>query len=155
MAAFLCGDIVELYCRLETYDKGVPGNRIGEYVLDANDSMVATVTFAGGVIGTVHSTRWAPSYVNREFIRVYGDRGTVEVDFNRSQTACYLYTTAAREWETIEAEPTPSNYDRFVRAIRDKRNDESDFANGLKVQRYLDASFASDRERRALTIAPG
>jgi predicted dehydrogenase len=152
MAAFLCGDITELYCRLETYDKGVPGNRIGEFVLDANDSMVATVTFASGVIGTIHSTRWAPAYVDREFIRVYGDKGSIEVDFDRSQTACHLYTIAAREWETIEAEPTPSNYQRFVKAIRDRRDDESDFANGLKVQRCLDASFVADRERKAIRI---
>jgi len=153
MAAFLCGDIDELYCRLETYDKGIPGNSIGEYVLDANDSMVATVTFASGVIGTIHSTRWAPAYVNREFIRVYGESGTIEVDFNRSQKACYLYTVAAEEWETVETTPTPSNYERFVKAIRDGHDDESDFANGLKVQRYLDASFASDRERRAQKVA--
>ncbi len=154
MAAFLCGDIAEIYCRLETYDKGVADNRIGEYVLDANDSMVATVTFASGVIGTIHCTRWAPAFVNREFVRVYGDKGSVEVDYNRSPTACYLYTVAAKRWETVEAAPTPSTYERFVRAVRDGGSDESDFANGLKVQRYLDASLASNRERRALRIDP-
>jgi predicted dehydrogenase len=153
LAAFLCGDIAEVYCRLETYDKGVPGNRLGEYVLDANDSMVATVTFASGVVGSIHSTRWAPPYVDRVFARVYGAEGTIEVDFDRSQTACFLYTVAAKEWETIAADPTPANYERFVKAIRDKRNDESDFANGLKVQKCLDASFASDRERHAVRIA--
>jgi predicted dehydrogenase len=86
---------------------------------------------------------------------VYGDKGSVEVDFTRSQTACYLYTIAAKEWETIEAAPTPSNYERFVKAVREGRGDESDFANGLKIQRYLDSCFASDRERRAIRLDGG
>jgi hypothetical protein len=100
--------IVELSCCLETYDKGVAGNPIGEYVLDANDNMAAAVTFASGVIGTIHCTRWVPAYVNRKPIRVYDNKGSIEVDLSRSATACYLYTVATTAYQTVEAAPTPS-----------------------------------------------
>ena len=30
MTTLLCGDIKEIYCRLETFDKGFPGNRVGK-----------------------------------------------------------------------------------------------------------------------------
>ena len=150
MTAFLCGDITEIYCRLETYDKGV--DRIGDYVFDANDSMVATVTFAGGAIGTIHSTRWAPGYRNREFVRVYGTRGTVEVDFDKSLDTYQLFPSDAETWQTIECGKTPTNYERFVSSIRSGENDESDFPNALKVQKYLHFSMISNQENRPVPV---
>ena len=151
MAAFLCGDITEIYCRLETYDKGI--DRVGEYVLDANDSMAATVVFAGGVIGSIHSTRWAPGFRNREFVRVCGTRGTVEVDLDKSLDTCRLFLAGDEDWTTVTADPTPSNYQRFVTAVREGTTDPSDFANGLQVQKYLDASMRSAAERRPVVLA--
>ena len=150
MATFLCGDIVELYCRLETYDKGV--DRIGEYVLDANDSLAATVTFEGGAIGTIHSTRWASGYKNREFVRVYGDRGTVEVDFDKSKDTCQVFTVDSGEWETVTCEATPDNYERFVTAVRTGKNDVSDFENGYKIQQYLHFSELSQEKKGPVAI---
>ena len=152
MAAFLCGDITDLYCRVETYDKGIPAGRIGEYVLDANDSMIAAVTFVGGAIGTIHATRWATGYINREFVRVYGDRGTVEVDFDKSKTTYQFFSAETRSWQTVECDATPSNYDRFVTALQTGRKDESDFENGYRVQKYLHYSVISDREKRSIRI---
>ena len=38
---------------------------------------------ACGVIGAIHLTRWAQGYHNRVFVRVYGTRGTVEIDFDK------------------------------------------------------------------------
>ena len=59
LAALLAGDIAEINCRLENFSKGIRGNRIGPYVLGANDSFVSTVVLASGGLGTVHATRWA------------------------------------------------------------------------------------------------
>ena len=150
MASFLCGDIVELYCRLETFDKGV--DRIGEYVLDANDSLAATVTFSGGAIGTIHSTRWAPGYKNREFVRVYGDKGTVEVDFDKSKETCQVFVLDREEWETVNCEATPSNYERFVMALKTGEQDVSDFENGYKIQQYLHFSELSQEKNAPVSI---
>ena len=75
MTTLLCGDIAEINCQLRTFDKGVPGNQLGEYVLDANDSFVSIVSFANGGLGTIHSSRWATGQANSLRVRVYGDEG--------------------------------------------------------------------------------
>jgi len=152
MASFLCGDIDEIYCRLKTFDKGIDGNRIGEFTLDANDSMVSTVTFECGALGTIHATRWASGYRNREFIRVYGDEGTVEVDFEQSAGTYRYYANKTGEWQTVACEDTPSNYERFVRAIRTGQRDGSDFANGYKIQSYLHFSLLSDSQQKPVKV---
>jgi predicted dehydrogenase len=158
LTALLCGPITEIACRLALFDKGVPGNRIGPYVLDANDSFVSSVKLAGGGIGTVHATRWATGQVNSLKVRVYGDQGAVDVDLDRS-TMAYGLAKSRRpmrpaSWKEVRAPKTPSQYERFISAVRRGTSDESDFANGALVQAYLDGSFASDRRRRPVRITP-
>jgi predicted dehydrogenase len=153
MAVFLCGDIAELFCRLETYDKGIAGNRIGEYELDANDSLAATVQFANGALGTIHSTRWAPGFINREFVRAYGDRGSVEVDFDKSLHTYQIFRgTSGEKWQTVKCEATSSNYDRFIGSIETGDNDESDFENGYKIQAYLQGCVQSNKLQKPVKI---
>jgi predicted dehydrogenase len=143
LSSFLCGDISEIFCRLETYDKPVAGNRIGDYLLDANDSVAATVRFSGGAVGTLHTTRWATGYKNREFIRLYGDRATVEMDAEVSQGSYRFRAAADGTWQAVDCPPTPTNAERFVASIRTGENDAADFRNGLRVQTYLDACVRS------------
>ena len=150
MAGFLCGDIAEIYCELKTFPKA-KGNRIGEYVLDANDSFVSTVTFKNGALGTVHCSRWATGHINREYLCVYGDKGAVEVDFEKGMTVYRRYDPDKDVWETLGCKKTPSNYQRFITAIKTGKNDISDFENGIKIQKYLEASFKSDKIRRPVT----
>jgi len=152
MTAFLCGDIAEIACRLKTFDKGVKGNRIGEYVFDANDSFVSTVTFANGAIGTVHSTRWASGQSNSLRVRAYGDKGGIEVDLDRAYDE-YRVCRGKKDldkvnWQSVKCKPTPNNFQRFIRAIRSGKGDPSDFANAVKVQAYLHYSIESGRLRR-------
>jgi predicted dehydrogenase len=147
MTALLCGDIAEIDCRLKTFDKGVKGNKIGPYVLDANDSFVSTIMLAGGGMGTVHASRWATGQINSLRVRVYGDEAAVEVDLDRSYDVYRLCKgpTALRKgvWKDVKCKKTPTQYERFITAVRTGTSDVSDFANGTKVQAYLDASFAS------------
>jgi predicted dehydrogenase len=156
LTAFLCGRIEEIACRLATFDKGVSGSRIGPYVLDANDSFVSTVRFHGGGVGTVHATRWATGQLNSLKVRVYGDEGAVDVDLDRS-TAAYLLARPRvprrpAAWRPVKARPCPTQYERFVAAIRRGKSDESDFDNGTVVQACLEASFISDRRRRPVKV---
>ena len=148
MTTLLCGDIAEIDCRLKTFDKGVPGNRIGEYALDANDSFAATVLFRNGAIGTIHSSRWATGHANSLRVRVYGDQGAVEVDLDKSYEEYRICVGKkdidAYAWRTVKCRPTPSNYQRFITAIRTGKNDPSDFANGARIQACLHYSFESD-----------
>jgi predicted dehydrogenase len=154
MAQYLAGDITGLYCDLKTFDKGIEGNRVGEYLFDANDSFCSNVEFANGAIGTVQATRWATGHPNREYIGVYGDKGSVEIDYERGDARLRYCDNAANEWNDIAAPRAPNLWERFARAIRTGERDDCDFANGLKVQNCLEASFESARTRSFVAIAP-
>jgi predicted dehydrogenase len=158
LAALLCGDIAEVSCRLETFDKGVKGGRIGPYVLDANDSFVSTVRLAGGGIGTVHATRWATGHLKSLRVRVYGDEGAVEVDLDRSRDSYRVCRGKARirksRWTEVACRRTPTQFERFIRAVRTGKSDVCDFSNGARVQAYLEASTESAREKRPMKISP-
>jgi len=158
LTALLCGDIAEISCCLATFDKGIKGNRIGPYVLDANDSFVSTVKTSGGAVGAVHATRWATGHLNSLKIRVYGDDGAVDVDLDRSVDAYRLVRSKkamrAAAWKNVHAPKVPTQYQRFISAVRSGTSDESDFVNGARVQACLDASFLSDRRQRPVVVTP-
>jgi predicted dehydrogenase len=156
LAALLAGDIAEISCRMETFDKRIKGNRIGPYVLDANDSFVSTVTLAGGALGTVHATRWATGHMNSLRVRVYGDEGAVEVDLDRSYDQYRVSrgksAIGKAQWKDVSCRKTPTQYARFIAGIRAGKSDVSDFANGARVQAYLEASIGSDATRRPVKV---
>jgi predicted dehydrogenase len=156
LATLLAGDIGEIDCRLETFSKGIRGNRIGPYLLDANDSFVSTVALAAGGLGTVHATRWATGHHNSLRVRVFGDEGAAMVDLDRSYD-CYWVVRgrkAMREaaWKEVRAAPTPTQYERFIRSVRSGVADVCDFARGATVQAYLDASLRSAAEARPVKV---
>ncbi len=153
-ASFGAGDIESVNCRLATFHK-VPGDRIGEYVLDANDTAVVTVEFANGAVGTVHTTRWAMGQDNSIRLRVYGDKGAVVVDLDQSWTdlqLCRIGRDGKKKWETVKCKPTPDNYSRFVKSVRTGVNDQPDFARGAAIQKALDACFESNQKGRAIAV---
>ncbi len=156
MTTFLCGDaITELTCNLATFDKGVPGNALGEYVLDANDSFIAAVKFRGGALGTVHSTRWGSGHANSLRVRAYGDKGGIEVDLDRdwnSYRICTGKDTASFTWKEVKCKPTPTNYQRFITSIKTGVQDPNDFANGARIQAYLHYCLASDAAHAPVAV---
>jgi predicted dehydrogenase len=153
-ASYAAGDVKAVNCRLKTFPK-VKGNRLGDYVLDANDSAVITVELAGGAIGTVHTTRWATGHANSLLLRVYGDKGAIVVDLDKSGQEvriCRGRDVDKQVWKTIRCRPTPTIYQRFIRSIRTGTNDQPDFARGAAIQKVLDACFQSDAEGRTISI---
>jgi predicted dehydrogenase len=157
MVSFLCGDIAEIDCRMKTFNK-LPGNRVGAYVLDANDSFISTVAFKNGAIGTIHSSRWATGYSNSIHIRVSGDKGSIVIDLDKSydEYRIFLRGKPLKDgkpgWETVVCKKTPDNFERFIKGIRTRKNDVSDFVNGLKIQTYLHYSMASNKAKKPLKI---
>ena len=152
LTALLAGDIAQINCTLKTFDKGHPHNRIGPYLLDANDSFVSTVVFKNGALGTIHSSRWASGHHNSLRARVYGDKGAIEVDLDTAYDSYKICKgTKAQEtahWEIVKCKPTPDNVQRFIHAIRTGKKDPCDFANGAKIQAYLHYSMLSDKTGR-------
>ncbi|CAM3074680.1 Gfo/Idh/MocA family protein [Rariglobus hedericola] len=153
-ATFPAGPVKNVYCKLKTFDKA-PGNIVGEYTLDANDSAVMTVEFANGALGTIHTTRWSGGHANRLFLKISGTKGSIEIDSERSTTSykfCAGHDLDKAQWITIDTKPTPNNYARFIKSIRTGKQDQPDFARGAEVQKVLDACITSDAKGRPINV---
>ena len=145
-ATFVAGQAVaEVSCRLATFDKA-PGGRIGEYVLDANDSATMQVVLANGALGTVGATRFASGHLNDLRLRIYGDKGGIEVSWERNVSrlrACLEADMESATWVDIEAPVLATIYERFIAAIRGEGVADPDFARGAALQRMLDRAEQS------------
>lgn len=153
-ATYPVGDISSVYCRLKAFRKA-PRDRVGEYVLDANDSAVLSIEFKNGALGTIHTTRWAGGHINRLYLKISGTKGSVEIDSERT-TEGYRISVGkdldSGVWKDVTTPPVPNNYLRFVRSILTGKQDQPDFARGAGIQKVLDACFKSDEEQRPVRI---
>ncbi|OYW60858.1 MAG: oxidoreductase [Rhodobacterales bacterium 12-65-15] len=138
-------DAVAVSCLLQTFDKA-PGGRIGDYVLDANDSATLQLRLANGALGTVAATRFATGHLNDLRLRLYGQTGGLEVSFENATSrlrACLGADVATAAWSEIDCPPVPTIYEHFIAAIRGSGKAEPDFARGAALQRLLDQAEAS------------
>jgi predicted dehydrogenase len=146
-ATFIAGqDVDQVSCRLATFDK-VPGGRIGEYVLDANDSATMQVRLENGALGTIAATRFASGHLNDLRLRLYGETGGIEaaLEGNVSRLrACLGEDIRTATWRDLPAPVLATVYERFIAAIRGEGAPEPTFARGAALQRVLDAAVASD-----------
>ncbi|BET65528.1 Gfo/Idh/MocA family oxidoreductase [Opitutales bacterium ASA1] len=153
-ATYPAGSLRSVFANLATFAKA-PRNRVGEYRLDANDSAVLNVEFANGALGVIHTTRWSTGHLNRLHLKISGTLGGAEIDSERSTTSyrvCLGQDVHTATWRDVEARPTATNYQRFIRSIRTGRNEQPDFARGAEVQRVLDAAFTSAQSRRPVAL---
>jgi predicted dehydrogenase len=155
-ATFIAGlEATEVSCLLQTFDKA-PGGRIGDYVLDANDSATMQLRLANGALGTVAATRFATGHLNDLRLRLYGQTGGLEVSFENAVSrlrACLGDNIQTGTWTDIDCPPVPTIYQRFIAAIRGEGVAEPDFARGAALQRLLDRAEASAGEGgRLLTV---
>jgi predicted dehydrogenase len=148
-------DIADVYCRLKTFHKA-PGDRIGEYDLDANDSFAMSVNFANGALGVVHATRFATGHLNDLRLRIFGDKGALEV--HHSPTGSKLLTCLGADiedgkWSEETAPPVPTNYQRFVEAVRVGKTLEPSFRHAANLQKVLDLCVVTDAGRAERHVA--
>ena len=148
-------DIDRVFCRLKTFHKA-DGDKIGEYDLDANDSFSMSVDFANGALGVVHASRFATGHLNDLRLRVFGDKGALEVRHSPKHSKLLTCLGADIEggvWSEEAAPPVATNYQRFVEAVRAGKSLEPSFRHAANLQKVLDLSVASDRERKEREIA--
>jgi predicted dehydrogenase len=141
-------EVAEVSCRLTTFDKA-PGGRIGEYVLDANDSFAMHMSLEGGATGVVHATRFASGHINDLSLRIFGTKGGLEVRFEQNEShlrACLEPDLMTGRWHDVDCPPVRTNYQRFIDAIREGHPVYPDFRRGAKLQRVLDLAVASDAQ---------
>ncbi len=150
----VAADVVSLDCRLQTFDKA-PGNRVGEYHLDANDSFTASLELEGGALGVIHATRWAPGHLNSLHLRAYGSAGGVDLVHTLEGTClkvCLGDDVQAGTWREMDVPPCPTNYQKFVAAVAAKRPDAPDFQRGADMQKVLDLCVRSDESGSRFAI---
>jgi len=156
MAGFPAGRIDSVHCVLRTFAKA-EGHRIGDYVLDANDSAVMTVTYANGALGSVSATRYATGHKNSLFLSVHGTEGALRIDLDASYTrleTCLGEDRHQATWTARECKATPNIYQRFIRSIQKGVNDQPDFARGAEIQQVLDACYVSDSKDKTVSLSP-
>ncbi|MGO4436561.1 Gfo/Idh/MocA family protein [Rhizobium sp. RAF56] len=147
-------DIDHVFARLKTFDKA-PGGRIGEYTLDANDSFTMSVDFTNGALGVVHASRWATGHLNELKLRIYGERGGLEVCHNpdgSSLRACLGADVEAAAWKTLDVPAVPTNYQRYVDAVNTGSAQDPDFRRAADLQKVLDLAMVAERERREVKV---
>lgn len=145
-ATFIAGQsVAEVSCRLATFHKA-PGDQIGEYPLDANDSATMQLVLENGALGTVAATRFATGHLNDLRLRIYGDKGGLEVRWEKdvsSLRACLQDQMQSAEWHDVDAPVLATIYQRFIAAIRGEAAAEPDFARGAALQKLLDRAEQS------------
>jgi predicted dehydrogenase len=137
---------VSLQARLKTFHKA-PGDKIGDYVLDANDSAIMSVEFGNGALGVVQASRFNTGHDNELHLRVFGNKGAVEVKHAEGWTelrACTGEDVHTMAWRPIKPEAVETNYRKFVTAVVTKKNGEPDFRRAADLQKILDACFDND-----------
>lgn len=156
-ATFVAGsDPAGISAQLVTFDKA-PGRRIGDYPLDANDSVTMQLRLENGALGTVSATRFASGHLNDLRLRIYGDRGGLEVAFEKGISrlrACLEPALISATWDEVACDPVPTVYERFIAAIRGEGVAIPDFARGAALQRMLDTAEAS-AAAQSRRLAPG
>ena len=146
-------DIVAVNGQLKTFSKEPPKERIGEYVLDANDSSFMRVELSGGGMGTISTTRWATGQTNSLALSLYGDKGAVRLDLDKSYDsfeACMGRDVKSVTWKTVTCKKTPNMWQRFIKSIKTGHNDAADFERGWQIQKALDACIKSDETGRTV-----
>ncbi len=147
-------DFASVTCKLQTFHKA-PGDRIGDYVLDANDSFTMQAEFSSGAIGVLHASRWASGHLNDLTLRAYGEKGGLEVGIKGPKSwlrASIGEDMLKGEWTEISCPSTPTNYEKFAAAVRTSAQDEPSFRRAADMQKVLDAALASDKEGQPVRL---
>ncbi len=143
----------EVFCTTETL----------HHDTDCEDNALGIMRFENGVIAQVEAS-WTVRGGMAVVLEIWGDEGTLTYDrtalaqpikiFARRATDAYLMEKAEsdRGWlfpmvEEYRKYGYVGEIEHFVEAIRNAREPDSTFREGLEVNRVIDAMYASARER--------
>ena len=148
-ATFVAGaGASNISCRLTTFDKA-PGGRIGEYVLDANDSFNMHLRLQNGAVGVIHASRMATGHLNDLRLRIFGTKGGLDVRYESnvsSLRACTGNNILTATWHDVDVPAVQTNYVRFIDAVRMGKPVLPDFARGAELQKVLDLAVQSNAQ---------
>ena len=176
LARWYVGDIARISGHLTSFvDRDGPE---GGPFTSANDSALIAIEFADGAQGTIcvsgvtHVAERGQDFQ----LRLYGDAGSLEIDFDFARSRLRGVQKGEEEWRDL---PVPSEFlgqgvnpplagfdffapftnqpvgDRlFIDGITKGRPVEPNFYDGWQAQQVIDATFASHDEGRWITIPP-
>ena len=139
--------VTDVSCRLVTFDKAPPDNRIGPYQLDANDSFAMHVGMENGAIGVIHASRFASGHLNDLTLKLFGTKGGLEIRYVHGKGVlllCDEKNLRSANWREVDCPAVPSNYARFIEAVRAGAPVRPDFHRGAALQKVLDRAVDSD-----------
>lgn len=155
-AAYGANDrFASLRADLVTFPKA-EGDRIGDYVLDANDSFAMTARLEGGALATVAATRFATGHANDLTLMLHGTEGALRVETDGKASALHAslgQDVHTHTWREVALEPTMRNARAFVDALNSGVNGEPSFRRAAEIQAVIDAAMVSAAEDRTVTLA--
>jgi predicted dehydrogenase len=134
---------VSLQARLKTFAKA-PGNTIGEYPLDANDSASLSVEFANGALGVIHTSRFMTGHANDLMLAIFGSRGGLNLQHGLDSTTLSLCSGSDINnlaWRRVVAEPVETNHRKFVTAVLNRAPADPSFRRGADLQKIIDTCY--------------
>ena len=181
LLVYLLGDFASVYGTLETFIKErpiAPGSQ-EKAPVDVDDIALLHTRLPGGSLGTVEISRMGTGATNDLIIEIFGDKGAIRFDLNEPAWL-YVYDTrdddkptgGQRGFRKIEA---VQRYDgqrapdwtmtpdfvrthaecqyQFIRSIWQDRPPSPSFADGLHVQKIMEAAQRSAQNGRWIQLA--
>ena len=147
-------DFASLKAELVTFPK-VEGDRVGDYVLDANDSVAMTARLTSGALATIVATRFATGYQNELSLSLHGTKGALRIETDGKDSrllACLGADIDKSHWKTVETPPVRRNARRFADALLSEVNGDPSFRRAADIQKLLDAAFESSVSDRKIMV---
>ncbi len=155
-ATYACAnDIVWMESRAKTFHKA-DGGRIGDYVLDANDSFAMSVELTNGALGVIHATRWGTGFANTLRLDLFGSHGALQMITTGEKSwlgRCVGDDINTLSWREVLCPPVRSIYRRFIESVQTGTHANPDFRQAAKIQRILDLCLeAGDRSHGGVRL---
>jgi predicted dehydrogenase len=103
----------------------------------------------------IHASRWASGYANTLRLRIYGDRGGIELQHGSdgtALTACIGEDVHTQAWRDVTVEPVGTNYQAFVVSVLTGTTAEPSFRRAAGLQQVIDAGFITEHSRREADV---
>ena len=134
-ATYCAGEtIASLYADLATFSKA-ESNKIGDYVLDANDSVVINGRLESAALATITATRYATGHANDLVLTLSGTKGAIRIEADGGPSklsACLGEDVDQNMWKEIDTPPVKRNARRFADALNSARMAIRRFGGHLK-----------------------
>jgi len=149
-------DITELKAHMMTFPKA-KGDRIDDYVLDANDTVAMAGRLENGALLTMGATRYATGHMNDLTLGLHGTKGALQVftDGRKSKLrGCFGKDVEKFRWRKYELPTVKRNAQRFVDALNAGVNGNPSFRRAADIQKVIDGVFASHaKDGRTVKVA--